>query len=634
MSFLNNVQEHELRAAMREAEPAVLLMVYTQITKDETFLMRVRPHIRKVREFANDIPSELLEELHDRVVMALREYDPAAHESPGRGLLHKMMNVCVGEEVPEDYVQIALSDLGLEHPDIMHEKPSQDFAHRYPRNFKVAIVGAGLSGLCAAIYLRRAGIQFDIYEKNPGVGGTWFENRYPGCAVDTANHWYSYSFETKPDWSRYFVQQPELLEYWNHCADKYDVRRSISFDTRVVGLRYDAEARHWLISLEDKEGRCSEQVADAVVCAVGQLNVPSIPPIEGLDQFSGPAFHTARWDASVSLKGKQVALIGTGASGIQAGPSIADEVGHLTIYQRSAPWVNRRANYLRLTAPETVWALRHIPFYAPWYRVQLFWAYSDALYPALQRDPEWPESAPAIGPANEQIRQAMVDLLQEELGDRPDLLAKVMPDYPPLGKRPLFDNNWFSTLKRPHVSLVTDRIQHVTSHGILTEDGQERPADVIILATGFQASKMLYPMEIVGLNGQTIREEWGDDDPRAFLGITVPNYPNLFLMYGPNTNYAHGGSIAFNAECQSRYILACIRLLHEKRARSMEVAPHAFTAYNTLVDEKHAGLVWSHPRVKGWYKNQAGRVTTNSPFRLMEYWRLTHDANPDDYIFA
>ena len=260
--------------------------------------------------------------------------------------------------------------------------------------------------------------------------------------------------------------------------------------------------------------------------AVGQLNRPAIPPIEGIDDFAGPLFHTARWDKSVDLKGKRVAMIGTGASGMQTGPSIAPDVAHLTVFQRTPHWSMNNPNYHLSVKPGKIWALENIPYYDKWMRFQLFWASSDGFHASLQMDPNWKTPDRSLNEANQKMRELIVDYVRKELDGDEELLAKVIPAYPPYGKRMLRDNHWYRMLKRPNVTLVTGSIARITENVIVMEDGTEIAVDVIILATGFQASKMLWPMHIEGGDGRTIRAAWGDDDPRAYLGITAPGFPN------------------------------------------------------------------------------------------------------------
>src|SRR5690606_30492794 len=316
---------------------------------------------------------------------------------------------------------------------------------------------------------------------------------------------------------------------------------------------WDEARACWRLGVRRADGGREEVVASALVSAVGQLNRPRIPDLPGLDDFAGPAFHTARWRHDVPLAGRRVAMIGTGASGMQVGPSIAPEVGRLLIFQRTPHWVVHNPNYHRSVDPEKRWVLEHLPFYASWYRFTLFWGFGDGIHPALQRDPEWPHPERSTNRINERHRQAILRFVRQELGEDHPLLDAVIPSYPPYGKRILIDNHWYRMLRRENVQLVTSAIERIERDAIVATGGVRHPVDVIVLATGFEAERMLAPMEIRGRGGESLRERWGEDDPRAYLGITVPGFPNFFVLYGPNTNLGHGGSAIFHTECQVRY---------------------------------------------------------------------------------
>jgi 4-hydroxyacetophenone monooxygenase len=499
------------------------------------------------------------------------------------------------------------------------------------RDFRVVIVGAGFAGICAAVRLKEMGIPFVILEKNDNVGGTWWENQYPGCAVDTPNHFFSYSFNPNPSWSRHFSRRDEILGYIEATADKYDVRRHVRFGVEVTSAEFDEDEALWRVTMRRRDGGIEVIEGNALITAVGQLNRPSIPNLPGLSSFNGPKFHTAQWNNAVDLKGKRVAMIGTGASGMQTGPSIAPEVEKLTVFQRTPHWAMNNPNYHKEVNPGAIWVQKRIPYYAQWMRFQLFWASSDGFHSTLQRDVDWPTPEVSLNEANHKMREMIVDYVRQELDGDEELLAKVIPAYPPYGKRMLRDNYWYRMLKRPNVELVTGSVARVTEDAIVMADGTSHQFDVIILATGFQASKMLWPMAIKGRDGVTIRDLWGDDDPRAYLGISVPGFPNLFVTYGPNTNLAHGGSIIFHHECQIRYILQALREMIEQDRATLEVRQDVHDDYNRLVDEKCRNMVWAHPGVNSWYKNRHNRVTVTSPWRLLDYWRLTREFDPDEY---
>jgi 4-hydroxyacetophenone monooxygenase len=351
-----------------------------------------------------------------------------------------------------------------------------------------------------------------------------------------------------------------------------------------------------------------------------------------MESFGGTAVHTAQWSDEIDVTGKRVALIGTGASGMQIAPTIAPDVERLTIFQRSPNWIRTRPRYHETVSDGKKWALEHIPFYRAWYRFQLFWANSDALHAALQKDPAWDKPELSLSKLNNELREEWTTYFTNKAGHDTELLRKVLPDYPPFGKRPLLDNNWFEMLERDNVTLVVDPVARVTPTSVVTKDGSEYSADMIVFATGFQASRMLFPIDIRGRSGRSLREVWGDNNPRAYLGMTVPDYPNFFILYGPNTNLGHGGSVIFHLEIQVRYVMKCLQLLAERGHRTLECRQEVHDAYNERVDAAHDRMVWTHPGVNNWYKNREGRVTTNSPWRIVDYWSMARQPNPQDFL--
>jgi 4-hydroxyacetophenone monooxygenase len=619
--------EPHLRAALREADLPVLLMVLVQLTGDA----------RQLDEFAAAVAPgtspapEVAQRLHDRLVEALRVSDgtppPVSDE-----MFRRMMGACVGADVPPEYVPMIQEDLGFAvSPSLAHRDDlGARLRERLP-GFKVLVIGAGAAGLCAAMQLGQAGVDFEVVEKNPDVGGTWFENRYPGAGVDAPNHLYSFSFEQNHAWTRFFVRQPELLAYFRECAHKHRLYERTSFNTELVSAEYAPGDAMWDVTLRDAQGATQRRRYNVVISAVGQLNRPAIPKIPGLDGFRGTVVHTGAWQDGLQLAGKRVAMIGSGASGMQVGPTIAPEVERLTIFQRSPNWIRSRPRYHETVGAGLQWVLSALPFYATWYRFQLFWANSDALHHALQKQPGWPETS-SISPANAELRVQWEQYMRDELHDEPALAADVIPDYPPFGKRPLLNNNWFAMLRRPNVELVTDAVEQVDADAVVTRDGRRHPVDVIVLATGFQASRMLHPMHVQGRAGTTVRALWGDENPRAHLGITVPGFPNFFLLYGPNTNLGHGGSVIFHLEIQVRYVIGCLELLARTGSRAMECRQDVHDAYNARVDAAHDAMVWTHEGVRNWYKNSQGRVTTNSPWRIVDYWTMTRAPEEDAFI--
>jgi len=627
-----------LVAAVAAANLPTLLLVLVQLTGDAALLRgELRPKRATPQRPDGGLSAAHGEQIRARALQALRAFRDGGARLPPLPpveLLREMMSFSLGQEVPPEYVPMMLEDMQLVGGSAASLQadsgPSRAAA---PSDFHVIVIGAGMSGLLAALRLGQAGVRYTLLEKNADVGGTWFENSYPGCRVDLPNHFYSFSFEPNHDWSSHYSRRDELLAYFQRIADKYGVRASARFGTEVLAADYDAPRALWSVRVRDRTGREETLHADAVISAVGQLNRPSIPALPGLERFAGPAFHTACWRHDLDLTGKRVAVIGTGASGMQVVPLLARSAGRLVIFQRSAQWAVRNADYFAEVGAGKKWLLRHVPYYAAWYRFRLFFTHADGLHAGLHVDPEWPHFRRSINAGNERIRQTLTEYIESELGDRHDLRAKAVPDYPPFAKRMLLDNDWFRTLRRDNVELVTEAIDRVTERGISLRSGQQYDFEALVFATGFQANRFLWPMSITGRDGQSLHAIWGDD-PRAYLGITIPGFPNLFCLYGPNTNLAHGGSIIFHSECQVHYVLACLRLLSERNATALECKQDVHDAYNARVDAAHAQMIWSHPHVTNWFRNGAGRVTTNSPFRLVDYWAMTRAPEPDDFLFS
>jgi len=398
-------------------------------------------------------------------------------------------------------------------------------------------------------------------------------------------------------------------------------------------MEFDEQRCKWRLQLQLPGGREEVIEANAVISAVGQLNRPRMPDISGRDRFAGPSFHSAQWNHAVDLKGKRVAVIGTGASAAQIIPEIASEVAELIVFQRTPAWFVPVPNYHDSVPEGLLWLLRHVPNYAHWYRFWFFWNLTDGLLPAATVDTGWSGNEASISVANDQLRMMLTMYLHSQFGDRPDLLEKVIPSYPPTSKRMLLDNGvWAEALKRDNVHLVTTGIREITERGIVTEDGKEYEADVLVYATGFLASRFLTPMKVVGRGGTDINQQW-DGDAKAYLGITVPNFPNFFMLYGPNTNIVVNGSIIFFSECEVQYVMGCLRLLIEGESRAMDCRRDVNDAYNERISAANLQRTWGVSKVNSWYKNEKGSVTQNWPFNLIEFWQQTRRPNPEDYVF-
>ena len=357
------------------------------------------------------------------------------------------------------------------------------------------------------------------------------------------------------------------------------------------------------------------------------------PDIDGLDSWTGERWHTARWPADADLSGKHVAIIGNGASCMQIGPEIQNDVASLTIYQRSNHWAAPFERFRQAVPDPLRHLLREVPLYRDWYRVRLGWTFNDRIHSALQKDPSWDHPERSLNATNDAHREFFTQYVASELGDRADeLMPKVLPTYPPFGKRMLMDNGWYRMLRNPNVSLVDDRIARIETNRIVTENGTEREADVLVLATGFDVLRLVNTYQAVGRSGRTLRQAWEDDNAKAYLGTVVPEFPNYFILYGPNLQPGHGGSLIFVVEMQVRYIMDVLRQMAEQKLGSVEIRPEVHEAYNAGVDDAHTRMVWTHPGMSTYYRNPRGRIVINSPYRNVDFYAMTKSANLDEYV--
>ena len=624
-----------IAAALADLSIPTLMLSLVHMTGDAALIRgRLKPQglfLNEVQGYMSEPDKAEVRRLALDAIRAYRDRGCRLPPPPPPELIREMMSWLVCEDVPDEYVPMMLEEMELDGADARRVEITAGPDARAA--FPVVVIGCGQSGLLAGIRLQEAGIPFTIVEKNPGVGGTWFENSYPGCRVDVGNHFYCYSFEPSDHWTEYFARQPEIQAYFADVMTRHGIDDHIRWNTEVASATWDDDAGAWNVVVRTADGAVETIAARAVISAVGQLNRPSLPDIPGRDDFAGASFHSSRWDHSVDYRAKRVAVIGAGASGFQIVPTIAADVAELAVFQRTAQWMFPNPNYHEPVGPGVQWALRHLPFYGRWYRFLLFWPGCDGGLAAARVDPEWPHPDRAVSETNDITREIFTAWISEQVGDDPELLAKVIPDYPATGKRTLQDNgSWLNALKRPNVELVREGIDHIDAQGVVTVSGARFDVDIIVYATGFQANKFLWPMDIVGRDDVVLSEQWGDE-PSAYLGITVPNFPNLFCMYGPGTNLAHGGSLIFHSECQIRYITGCIKALVESGHTSMEPRTDVHDDYYERTQRELDGLVWSQPSIQhSWFKNASGRIHVLSPWRLVDYWTWTREPNLDDFV--
>ncbi|MEE6177363.1 flavin-containing monooxygenase [Mycobacterium sp. 050134] len=623
----------EIEAALADVSIPTLLLSLVHITGDPRFIRE----FKQMGIFLNEIQGFMSEEDKARaraaalpVIANYRDRGCPEPKPLSLDLIREMMDWAACEHVGDDYLPLILEEMDLDGVD-PRRPPALPAASA--ADTPVLVVGCGESGILAGIRLKQANIPFTIVEKNAGPGGTWWENSYPGARVDVANHFYCYSFEPNNDWTHFFAEQHELQDYFTRVMDKHDLAEHVRWNTEVLAAEWVDEDATWSVRLRDAAGRTSTVRARALITAVGQLNRPFVPEFDGADTFEGPSFHSAAWDHSVDLTGKRVSLVGAGASGFQIAPAIAPEVAHLTVFQRTAQWMFPNPMYHDEVGEGMRWAMRHLPFYGRWYRFLVLWPGSDKGLDAAESDPDYADQEHAVSDINAAAQMMFSQWITSQVGAGDELLGKVLPDYPACGKRTLQDNgSWLQTLQRDNVDLVRTPIEKITPRGIITEDGVTHDADVIVYATGFRHTDVLWPLRITGRDGVDLRELWGSR-PYAYLGITVPKFPNLFIIYGPGTHLAHGGSLIFQSELQMRYIDQCLARLAERDVHSLEPKPEAAADWHERMQTRIKKMVWSHPAVKhSYFKNADGEIHTVSPWRLTEYWADVREPDWSQFV--
>lgn len=476
---------------------------------------------------------------------------------------------------------------------------------------RVLIIGAGFAGVGLAIQLQKRGIDdFLVLEKAASVGGTWRDNHYPGAACDVPSHLYSYSFEPKTDWSRKFAPQAEIVAYIQHCVDKHQLAGKIRCNTEVASAEFEQTSGLWRVIGKNGE----HYLAQALVSACGQLNQPAYPRIPGLESFAGEAFHSARWNHAYDLAGKRVAVIGTGASAIQFVPEIVPKVQHLTLFQRSAAYV--------ISKPDRAYKRWELALLRRWPWLQQI----DRGLKYVQHEVR--ALAFIHFPALMKLFQFSFQRhLAAAIAD-PERQRQLQPDYPLGCKRILISNNYFPALAQGNVEIVNQAIQSITAHGVVTADGREHPVDALIYGTGFAATDFLAPMQIKGLRGVELNQAWRDG-AEAYKGISVSGFPNLFLLYGPNTNLGHN-SILYMLESQFAYVLNCLGALQQQGLRYMDVKPQVQQRFNQHLQQVIRHSIWEQG-CTSWYKNAAGKNTNNWPGFTFTYRQQTRHLELADY---
>ena len=609
----------ELRANLRLADPGVLVAVLAQVTGDPAVVDRFAAkisHVPDPPEQAGVTDPDTTDTLVEALVAALQSSRPdTGVPADDPDLFARIAPIALGGIVTAEYIGLLLEQGGFHPP-----QPVLPRTAKLPDGFRVAIIGAGIAGLNVALELSAAGIDYQIFDRNAEVGGTWYTTTYPGIGVDTPSAYYSLSRDINGDWSSYYPQGAEYQAYLVSVADKNKLRERTRFGAEVEALWWDEQRKQWQIHAVGPDGTRDVSHANVVVPAVGYLNRPRWPDLPGVGTFAGVEIHSAEWDPDLDLTGKRVAVIGAGCTAVQIVDACVDRVSHLTVFQRQPHWVAPRRRLTDDVPAYQRWLATRIPFYANWIRLKSYWGTADNNYPVILNDPAWAATHLSISPANDVLLQICLKYINDVFGEGSELARKVTPDFAPYGKRIIRDpGGYYSALARSHVDVEAAEPASVTEAGIVTADGRQIDLDVIIYATGYHLD-FLSTVDIRGRGGKTLAEEWRDI-PRAYRGGTVPGFPNLFISSAPNYSPGHGGGHNFGVEVMVHYVVECLQLMALRKAAVIEVKQRAYDDYVADIDAAMSGTVWCHtPTAHTYYRSGGGRIVTAFPYRMVDVW--------------
>jgi 4-hydroxyacetophenone monooxygenase len=617
--------------AVQHAEPMVLRGLLYQLTGDPELksmpLKKVRVGRIQTVAPAGEQEVTMLRRKAADFLKAYRDSGAGAIDYGPRERLAESLALTVGEEIKAEALDLMLEEVALD-PWARSLRWQREPDPKQLENFSVTIIGAGMGGLNAAVQLKRAGINFSVIEKNDGVGGTWYENRYPGARVDTPSRSYFNLFGVDFSYPYAYGTHVENQRYYDWVADEFDLRRDVTFDTEVRSLTWDDKAAMWEIRMVGPEGERTHR-SNAVISGVGFLNRPNMPDIPGMADFRGKAWHTARWPDGEDMRGKRIAVIGTGCTGYQLIPELALEASHVTVFQRTPQWVFPVPGYLDRYPAQVLWLDRNLPLHTNFMRFKSFYGSGPDFVKMFDIDPNFKDPH-SVSEVNKEARERCIAFLESKLQD-PELVSKMIPNHPVWSARPVVVDPAYcilDALQRDNVTLVTDGINRINATGIEAGDGSQHDVDVIVYATGFRANDFLYPMTITGRDGKTVEEAWADGGPRAYLGCMIPGFPNLWTLYGPNTN--GGLPVAQFHEVTMLYALQCMEKLILEGKHSVDVKEEAFWRYNRIVDAGNAMKVWSDPRAHNYWWSKHGRSASQIPFTGYEVRENLLRPNFDD----
>jgi 4-hydroxyacetophenone monooxygenase len=616
-----------IRRAVDASDLAALRVALYQASGD--------PELAEFGPVASLRPEDRARLVSKAVHLLETELDTYTLRIPSDEELRRLMDLVLGVPTRDEHFEVRRGMLAFEDFPFLYAPPNGK--QQVPEGFEVAIIGAGPAGIAMAVQLERLGIPYVVYERRSEIGGCWSINKYPDIRVDTLSITYEYTFEGQYPWSEYFARGEEVRGYIEFIARKYGVFEHIRFGHDLETARFDEQRSTWNLTLLRSDGAREEREVQAIVSASGLFANRKMPDIPGADEFGGTILHPTEWASELDLRGKRVAVVGNGSTGVQLLAPVAEEALYVHVFQRTAQWISPRANYGRAVEPEVRWLLDTMPGYWNWCRytslIGLFTWHEDFLVP----DPEWERQGGHITKKSEELRDFLIGYIKEQVGDHPDLLEKLLPNYAPMVRRPVVDNGWYKALTRANVELVTDGIARLTRTSIETVGGKHLDADIIVFATGYDIVKYLWPAQYHGESGTNLHEFWAED-PRAYLGMLVPRFPNLFILYGPNSQPVSGGiSLPSWFQIWAAYIGQCLVTLFEGGHSTVAVTDSAFQAFNERLDAEASGMAFLTDKnsvERNYYLNASGRLQANTPFETADLYAMQKCPNPDDLEFS
>jgi len=625
-----------LARIVEDAEPNVLRLALYQATRNaELTTMGVIDVAARGGAFR---AKALAPEHHARVRELAVEYLLGLGDVPPRDYsavigfaeAKELMEIMSGEPLPDEEIPFRIEELAFGAFPRGVEWAQSD-AIEVPDDFSVVIVGAGFSGVAMAIQLQRLGVPYRVLERQDGIGGTWNWNRYPGARVDTTSFIYQFTFEKDHEWDEYFATQRQVKAYLDAVAQKNGVFPRIEFNTTMTRAVFDEDAAQWVLTAQTADGETETIRASVVIAASGLFSTAKDVDLPGMSKFEGEVFHTTDLPPDFDATGRRIAFFGNGSTGVQLMPELAPDAEKLYAFVRTPQWIGPMENYRENVPDGTRWLLKNFPGYWNWNRYARILASLNAM--RLQElDREWQQGGGRVSELNDKFTGILLNYMSEQLQGDEDYIAKLTPDYPPYARRMIVDNGWYAALKRPNVELITEGVSELSAKGVVTSDGTTIEVDTVIAASGFNVERYLWPSEYLGRGGQSIETLWKATGPHAFLGMLVPGFPNLFIMYGPNSQ-PRAGSTQSAIEQWVRYSARALMAMIETKARTVEVDESVSAEYNACMDDAMDELVWTQVGERNYYVGQNGRQFVNAPWTNAEYHRYFARDPQDELTF-